>query len=136
MLLRLIEDGKPEIFQMQIYDLPVFIAKQIVFPFLYEPIAGGMASDEVIRSRLGRTSSVCRNFLIAVILALYSHSQLQEMNPHHNSIFTALVKVHLLNRYKHYWAFLRVLVQRLARQVHRNYQMRLNKLIRSRISKC
>ena len=27
MLLRLIEDGKPEIFQQQIYDLPVIIAR-------------------------------------------------------------------------------------------------------------
>ncbi len=29
MLLRLIEDGKPEIFQQQIYDLPVIIANQV-----------------------------------------------------------------------------------------------------------
>jgi hypothetical protein len=33
MLLRLIEDGKPEIFQQQIYDLPVIIARiDIRFP--------------------------------------------------------------------------------------------------------
>jgi hypothetical protein len=33
MLLRLIEDGKPEIFQRQIYDLQVFIANLIVLSF-------------------------------------------------------------------------------------------------------
>ena len=37
MLLRLIEDGKPEIFQQQIYDLLVIIANQVnlitSFPF-------------------------------------------------------------------------------------------------------
>ena len=29
MLIRLIEDGKPEDFQQQIYDLPVIIANQV-----------------------------------------------------------------------------------------------------------
>ena len=38
MLLRLIEDGKPENFQLQIYDLPVYIANQII---LFVSLFGG-----------------------------------------------------------------------------------------------
>ena len=34
MLLRLIEDGKPENFQLQIYDLPVIIANRIALSVL------------------------------------------------------------------------------------------------------
>ena len=44
MLLRLIEDGKPEIFQQQIYDLPETIANRIVLSVAEQPI---FTSDDV-----------------------------------------------------------------------------------------